>query len=219
MIFWKHLRLIFLFTIFSTVLGVLVKSVLFPAPSKITTPLGFPVTLPLQGWQLLQSSPLVDSIGDRIPPTISARHYQYVNNDLSLDIKMRYFVNTNGEVKDFIKSYESISVSSLIRQKEGIGFYALFTYKDRAYLSACINPYGSSTVTARQFQQNHNFDALQFNRLLPWLLSQENLKDERCLWAYLSVPLKQSSPEVAYQSLENVWFSWYKWWNSRFPKA
>lgn len=215
---WKHLRLIFLIAIFSGVLGVLVKSILFPATSKPTALISFPGTIPLQGWQTLPSFSLVDSSGDRIPSSIAARQYQYVNNDLILDIKMRYFIKTNGEVKDFIKHYESISVSPLIRQKEGIGFYGLFTYQERAYLSACINPYGFSTVTARQFKQNLNVKGLQLNHLLLWLLDQGNLKDEHCLWTNLSIPLNNSSPEVAYQSLENVWFLWYKWWHSRFPK-
>lgn len=218
MIVWKHPRLIFLIAIFSTVLGVLVKSILFPATSKTTTPFSFPVTIPLQGWESLPSSTLVDSSGARIPPSLSGRRYQYIKNNLTLNIEMRYFVNTSGEVKNFIKSYESISVSPAIRQKEGIGFYGLFTNQDKAYLSACINPHGFSTFTERQFKQNRNVYDLQFNRLLPWLLGQENLKDERCLWTSLSIPLKQSSPEMAYQNLENAWFSWHQWWSPRFPK-
>ncbi|MGA9380656.1 MAG: cyanoexosortase A system-associated protein [Phormidium sp.] len=205
-------------TIFSAVFGVLVKSILFAATSKTTIPLEFPAIVPLQEWQSLPSFPLVDSSGDRIPVFLSGRRYQYIKNNLTLDIEMRYFVDTSGEVKDFIKTYGSISVSPLIRQKEEIGFYGLFTHQERAYLSACINPHGSSTVTARQFKQNRNLYDLQFNRLLPWLLGQENLKDERCLWTNLSIPLNHSSPEVAYQSLENVWFSWYRWWNPQFPK-
>jgi cyanosortase A-associated protein len=50
-------------------------------------------------------------------------------------------------------------------------------------------------------------------------LGQEGLKDRRCLWAHLSVPLKNSSPEAAYQVLEKAWFSWYQWWQPRFPKS
>ena len=219
MILWKHLRLIFLSAIFTAVLGVLLKSILIPSTNKITTPLSFPATVPLDGWQTLPSSTLVGADGDRTSPFLSGRHYQYIKNNLTLDVEMRYFVNTNGEVKDFIKNYGSISVSPLIRQKEGIGFYGLFTHQERAYLSACINPYGSSTVTARQFKQNLNVHDLQFNRLLPWLVGLEKLKDERCLWTHLSIPIKHSSPEEAYQNLENIWFSWYKWWNPRFPKA
>ncbi|OKH37898.1 cyanoexosortase A system-associated protein [[Phormidium ambiguum] IAM M-71] len=209
---WERTRLIVLISIFSAVVGVLVKSILFPTPSKIATSFYLPEIVPLDGWQSLPSFPLLDS------SSISGRRYQYINNNLRLDIEMRYFVNTSGEVRNFIKSYESISASPQIKQKEGIGFYGMFTHQDRAYLSACINPHGFSTFTARQFKQNRNLYDVQFNRLLPWLLGQENLKDERCLWTYLSIPVKSSPPEVAYQNLENIWFSWYKWWSPRFPK-
>lgn len=218
MIVWKRTRLIFLFLIFSAVVGVLIKSILFPATSKTTIAFDLPAIVPLEGWQILPSFPLVDSSSDRIPPSVSGRRYQYIKNNQTLDIEMRYFVNTSGEVKNFIKSYKSISMSPLIRQKKEIGFHGLFTHQERAYLSACINPHGFSTFTARQFKQNRNLYDLQFNRLLPWLLGQENLKDERCIWTYLSIPVKPYSPEVAYQNLENAWFSWYQWWSPRFPK-
>ena len=209
---WKNTRLIILIALFSAVIGVLAKSILFPTASKTTNNFYWPEIVPLDGWQSLPSSPLVES------GSISGRQYQYINNNLTLDIKMRYFVNTSGEVRNFIKNYESTYASPQIKQKEGIGFYGLFTYQDRAYLSACINPRGFSTFTARQFKQNRNLYDLQFNRLLPWLLGRENLKDERCLWTSLSIPVKSSPPEFAYQSLENAWFSWYQWWSPRFPK-
>lgn len=214
---WKRTRLIVLISVFSAVVGVLIKSILFPTTSKTTTVFDFPEIVPVEGWQSLPSFPLVDSSSDT-PPSLSGRRYQYIKNNQTLNIEMRYFVNTSGEVKTFINSYQSISASPLIRQKEGIGFYGLFTHREQAYLSACINPHGFSTFTARQFKQNRNLYDVQFNRLLPWLLGQENLKDERCLWTYLSIPVNSSPPEVAYQNLENVWFSWYKWWSPRFPK-
>jgi len=214
---WKRTRLIVLISVFTAVVSVLVKSILFPTTSKTTTVFDFPEIVPVEGWQSLPSFPLVNS-SSGTPPALSGRRYQYVKNNLTLDIQMRYFVNTSGEVKNFIKSYESISVSPAIRQKERIGFYGVFTHQEKAYLTACINPHGFSTFSERQFKQNRNVYDLQFNRLLPWLLGKENLKDERCLWTSLSIPLKQSSPEIAYQNLENAWFSWYQWWSPRFPK-
>jgi cyanosortase A-associated protein len=32
------------------------------------------------------------------------------------------------------------------------------------------------------------------------------------------VPLEKNQPEQAYSLLESVWFSWYGWWQPRFPK-
>jgi cyanosortase A-associated protein len=79
----------------------------------------------------------------------------------------------------------------------------------RAYLDACINSRGGSTFTEEQFRANRIQYDVQFNRLLPWLLGQQELRDQRCLWTHLSIPLNQSSPESSYHILENAWFSWY----------
>jgi cyanosortase A-associated protein len=218
MLAWKPLRMMLLATTFSGVFLVLLKSVFYPAESTSTvTPFAFPPTVPLQGWQPLTSDPLGDATPDRTH-YIAGRRYQYIQNELPLAIEMRYFVDTGGEVKEFLKNHTSISVSPVLRQKEEIGFYGVFTHQEQAYLSACINPRGGSTLTARQFKQNRNAYDMQLSRLLPWLLGRENLKDERCLWTHLSIPLKDSSSEVAYQNLEDAWFSWYQWWQPRFPE-
>lgn len=215
----KSLRPVLLATTFSGIFLVLIKLILYPTPSKPSvTPLAFPSSVPLQEWQPLPSYPLVNSATDRVN-YLSGRHYRYIQNSLPLDIEMRYIVDTDGEVKNLLKNYDSISASLVLRQKDGLGFYGLFTHQEKAYLSACINPYGVSTFTERQFKQNHNAYALQFNRLLPWLLGQGNLKDERCLWTNLSIPLNSSTSEVAYQKLETIWVSWYQWWRPRFPKV
>lgn len=219
MSFWKSFRPVLLGATFSGICLVLIKLILYPTPSKPSViPLTFPSAIPLQEWQPLPSYPLVHSTTDRVK-YLSGRHYRYIQNSRPLDIEMRYIVDTDGEVKNFIKSYYSPTSSLLLRQKDGLGFYGLFTHQEKAYLSACINPYGGSTVTARQFKQNLNVYALQFNRLLPWLLGQDNLKDERCLWTNLSVPLNNSTSELAYQQLETVWVTWYQWWRPRLPKV
>ncbi len=215
---WKNLRMPVLAVTLTGVLLVLGKLILYPAVTKRTvTPFVFPSAVPLPGWQPLPSHPLVAQT-TKPAKYVSGRQYQYIQNDLPLNIEMRYVVDTDGDVKEFIKTYASIPSSPVLRQKEEIGFYGLFTYQGKAYLSTCINPYGNSTVTDRQFKQNRNTYDLQLNRLLPWLLGQENFKDERCLWAHLSTPLRHSSPEPAYQLLESTWFSWYQWWRPRFPK-
>lgn len=215
---WKNLRIPLLAVTLSGVLLVLGKSILYPAVSSRTvTPFVFPSAVSLLEWQPLPSHPLVDQTAKH-PNYLSGRHYQYIQNNLPLNIEMRYVVDTAGDVKDFIKTYTSIPSSPVLRQQEGIGFYSLFIYQGKAYLSTCINPHGGSTVTARQFKQNRNTYDLQLGRLLPWLLGQENLKDERCLWTHLSIPLRDSSPEPAYLLLESAWFSWYQWWRPRFPK-
>ncbi|NJQ98397.1 MAG: hypothetical protein HC784_13990, partial [Hydrococcus sp. CSU_1_8] len=39
-----------------------------------------------------------------------------------------------------------------------------------------------------------------------------------CLWTHLSIPLKETPREQAYQILEQVWVSWYQWWHPRLSQ-
>lgn len=238
---WKQLRIPLLVFTFANVFFVFGKSILDPTIGKRTiTPFVFPQVVPLPQWQLVASQPLENQTVER-PPfgklVLPGIHYSYVKNNLHgsskdvprpsslapLDIKMRYEVETDGDVKRFIKDNTAIQFSlnqpsPVVRQREGLGFYALFVYEKRAYLDACINPRGGSTFTQEQFSYNRiNYD-VQFNRLVLWVLGYQGLRDNRCLWTHLSIPLNQSSPETAYVILEDAWFSWYQWWQTRFPR-
>lgn len=172
--------------------------------------------VPLSGWQLLSSTPLATQ--KEYPEYLSGKRYQYMHANVPLTIEMRYLNNTSGEVKDLVESYTSIPASVKLRYQTGIGYYSVFTYQQKAYLSSCINSRGGSTVTQRQFNQNRHTYDVQINRLLPWLLGQEKLEDKRRLWTHLSIPVKISSFE-AFQLLEAAWFDWYQWWYLRFPKS
>ncbi len=210
----KQLKITLLAVTCGSVLFVLGKSILVSAKGFPT--FVFPATAPLPTWQPLVSSPLVAQ-NAKSETILPGRHYRYTQNGVHLDIKMRYLVNTNGDIPALIKKDFSPSYSQpllVTRQRDGIGFYSLFREQERVHLSACINPHGVSTTTIQQFWQNQDTNHLLSSRLLPWLLGQENLRvgDRRCLWADLSVPVTSSSPEEAYLTLENTWVPWYKWW-------
>lgn len=214
---WKQLRIPFLAFTLSGVLFVLGTIVLLPTKDKQTvTAFTFPQEVPLPQWQFTISRPLPQPT-KKIYQVIAQKHYQYLNKNLVLDIEMRYL--KDGDVVQFLRDFTFISSPAVVRQQQGVGYYGLGVEKQRAYLSACINPQGGSTFTNEQFNQNLHTHAIQPKRLLSWILSQEQLQDNRCLWAHLSVPLKNSSPEAAYQVLEKAWFSWYRWWEARFPKS
>ena len=219
---WKTIRISLLAATFGGVLLALGKSILYPTVGNAVTSFIFPAMVPLLEWQHLESKPLDNSRIEN-SKNLFGRQYRYVRNNLYLDIEMRYLINTNGDVKAWIEDYRGRpsfpgQLLPILRQQERVGFYSLFTHKERAYLSACINPRGGSTVTDSQFWLNRIIYDVRLNRLFPWLLSREEIPDRRCLWAHLSLPLKNSSPEDAYQSLEKVWFSWHQWWQHRFPK-
>jgi cyanosortase A-associated protein len=222
MFYEKTLRISLLAITFSSVLLVLGKLIFYPTvASRRLPPFTFPASVPLPEWQLLASSSLDNQINTSTKE-IPGRHYRYIQKDLPLDIEMRYLIDTDGDVDAFIKKYTIHSSSEpknfvVLHQQKGVGFYSLFIQEKRAYLSACINPRGGSTVTGKQFRQNRNAYDLNFNRILLWLVAREPLRDERCLWTHLSAPLQNSSQKDTYVILEKAWLSWYQWWSSRFP--
>jgi cyanosortase A-associated protein len=223
MFHWKTLRISLLAITFSSVLLVLVKLIFYSTIAlRRVTPFTFPASVPLPEWQLVASTPLNDQTKTSAQE-LPGRHYRYIQKNLALDIEMRYLIDTDGDVDAFIKKHTSHSSSDsknfvVLHQQKGVGFSRLFIHQNRAYLSACINPRGGSTVTGKQFRQNRNEYDLNLNRMSLWLLAQEPLRDERCLWAYLSVPLQNYSQKDIYVILEKVWLSWYQLWSPRFPR-
>lgn len=222
MTFGRQLRGLLLVGTFVGVLLVLGGSILNPvAEKRRVTSFVFPPEVPLPGWQPLGSGRLTESAESH--SFLAGKHYRYSRNDLPLDIEMRYGdYEMTTDIKLFIAGYTAIPLTPshplLFRQQQGVGFYNLIAYQERAYLSACINPQGGSTITAEQFNHNRLTYDLRFSRLLPRLLGQESLLDRRCLWAHLSIPTRRLTPESAYPLLEQAWFAWYQWWSPRFPK-
>ena len=182
----------------------------------------FPEVVPLSPLQLLAS----DSVNPYLvkPPAyisgefVSGKRYRYLHNDrVAIDIEMRYLTNTNGDLKSFIDNPAGTLLPTLQYHRRR-GLYSLFARQGKAYLSACINPRGGSTVTDNQFNRNRTIYDVSIEGIVLWLLGHAELQDRRCLWAHLSVPLNDNfSIELAYQTLETVWFSWYDWWSVRFP--
>ncbi len=210
MISWNKFRILFLALSCGSILLVLTRVILAPVPKKtITTGFAFPEKVLLPQWQFIGSNSL-PKLKQKVLEPIAQRDYQYTQNNLPLDIEMRYF--TNGDVPQLIHNYTAISSPLIVRQREGIGYYGIGVDKQQAYLSACINPKGGSTFTAAQFQKNQHSEDFNPQHLVSWLLAKENFSDNHCLWTHLSVPLKDSSKEAAYEVLENAWFSWYRWW-------
>lgn len=214
---WYKVRILLLTAILGCGIFTLGKSIVNDDSSDRPSSFFFTTAVVLPGWQFIESNSLEKpTFGNQY---ISGRHYRYVQKSLPLDIEMRYLVNTDGDVKKLLNSYTPIRFSEQLplRRAAGVGFYSLFVYQERAYLSACINPSGGSTVTDRQFRHNRNIYDVLSSRFILWLLNQVELRDERCLWANLSVPLKDSNAD-SFKTLEKAWFSWYQWWKPRFPK-
>jgi cyanosortase A-associated protein len=216
----EKLRLSFLAVIFGSVFLVLGRTILVPTTANSTvTPFIFPTAVPLPEWQPLVSRPLAAPVPENLE-YVSGRLYRYIQKNRTLDIEMRYMINTPAGVRFFIRFILPFpgQLTLALQEQEGVGFYYLFVYQQRAYLSTCINPRGGSTVTEFQFQRNRYLYDMHLGRLLAWMLGG-TFKDRRCLWAHLSTPLKNSSSENAYRILEQAWFDWYQWWRTRFPQS
>lgn len=182
----------------------------------------FPESFTLSKWKLFFTQPvkphLVVNSSEYISGDfIAGKHYRYRQDSKLLDIEMRYFANTNGDLKSFITN-RTREMSSVLKKSEA-GFYSLYAHEDKAYLSACINPHGISTVTSDRFYRNLMIHDTRLENILPWLLGRSEFRDKRCLWAHLSMPLDGNiADEETYKTLETVWFDWHDGWRSHYPK-
>jgi len=189
------------------------------------TPAVFPDRIELAQAKFTQSETLIDTKDFFFKPKyLSGHHYKFVVDNQPIDIALRYAVGTEGDVPIFLKELGNIDMSEdEIRQKivrrDPIGYYAMFTYQNQAYLTACINPRGISSVTKEQFDDNASDRAMDREVIISWLLGQKDLRDRRCLWTLMSTPLAADKDSAATnQKLEKIWISWYEWWKINFPQ-
>ncbi|AFY50907.1 hypothetical protein Nos7524_5183 [Nostoc sp. PCC 7524] len=217
--YWQQTRIYFLTLTFSIGLLVSLISILFPSFGKPKNrTLIFPKDVPLKPWQLSDYQS-IQVVAEKYPDLLSRINYQYIKNDFKLNIDMRYLQNFYPADVTILRKHDNTKQpSNIVRYKDGVGYYGLGLDKQNAYLSACINPRGGSTFTHAQYRHNRYSQDISFERLLPVLQGQEALIDKRCLLVHLSMPLQNSSPDNAYKVLEQAWFSWYQWWQPRFPK-
>ena len=216
MLNWRKLRLLLLIVNFIGIFFVLVITIVKPTQSWLpTTSHSFPDKISLPKWEQVQSRTLPEKTLKK-PEIIAQKHYRYSQNNLFLDIEMRYLTLING--KKFIKKYLGITSPVEVRSREGIGYYGIGVDKRKAFLSACITSGGVTSFTDEQFEKNQYFSILEPQSLLFWLLGRRTSRDKHCMWAYLSLPLGEYEPDFAYQVLETAWFSWYEQWNYQLSK-
>ncbi len=189
----------------------------------------FPDRIPLNTWQQQDNHKITTKVNhteteedENLEIVQSANGYSYRQDNQDLTIEMRYLVGTPGDIAKYLQKYTDIPISDFkskqIENIEAIGYHALFTSGDRAYLSSCIMSNGNSNVNAQQFSQHLSNTNRQYQVWLDWLQGKASIRDRRCLWTNLSISLNNSSPQLAYQTLETAWVDWYKWWKPQFPK-
>lgn len=212
--------------LFFTVISATAKSILTSKSSNNPfQPYQFPQTIPLASWQLSKSEPLkLDNQSSKYDETLAGRTYIYSQKSNFIGIEARYIVATLGDNPYLISQNTSIAsettLNKIIKYKylPNIGFSSYFVYQGQAHLSSCINSRGGSTATGAQFSKNRRIHDLRLERLLPVLLGEESVQDRRCLWIYMSMPLKNLNDNQAHHILEQVWIQWFDWWKFNFPQ-
>lgn len=227
----QRLRLLLLGLVWSTMTTVLVNSLLSPKSAKSSDSLVPPLAakVPLAKWKF-EAAPTIatDSNTQKTEGLPSlGRRYQYQQKSRTLSIDMRLMMG-DGDVSRFVSIYSSIQSGSTKipdgqRYLPSVGYYSVLTHEGTAYLTACINPVGDSTVTEPQFRQSRfkNFQSMQ---IIGWFLGQSPLVDDRCLWTLMSLQLPEKTAnsssrmaESTYRELETIWVDWYHWWKVNFP--
>ncbi|MDJ1182589.1 cyanoexosortase A system-associated protein [Roseofilum casamattae] len=171
-----------------------------------------PLQIALPGWKPLESQTIDSQY--QYPDSLASNSYQFIQDNLLLTIEMHYLSNTDGEVASYIQNYTGITMESdrlslFIRERENIGFYTLFVRENKAYLSACINPRGKTTVTSAQFNHNRYTYDLKIQRFIRWLVSRVDIWEDHCLWSHLSINIDPNSLEKTYSLLEQAWIDLY----------
>jgi cyanosortase A-associated protein len=203
----------------------------FIAPTAGNRPVSsfeFPDRIPLNSWQQVESQSAINSLSspqktaqESQELVQSAQNYRYSHSGSDLQVEMRYVVGTRGDVNSYLQEYTEIPPEAIksqkIKQLQNVGYHALFTSGDRAYLSSCISPRSLSNVTQKQFSENLYNSDFQPQIWLNWLQGTASIRDRRCLWTHLSTPISKSDPKIAYETLETAWIDWYRWWLPRFP--
>lgn len=218
-----QLRTPLLATTFVGLISIFAKSAFDPTLGKPTA-YAFPAVVPISGWQPQVSPTPANIQAPQVERSLSStKSYRYTQSNSRLDVNMHYIVGTSGDAQLFMRNYTSIPIDSqplapVTRYQKGIGYYQLLSDRSMAHLVACINPQGESTVTRKQFLANRNTYDLQLGNILLWLTAKSDLRDRRCLWTHLSMPLNRASTQKdAYRQLETTWVSLYQWWVPRFP--
>jgi cyanosortase A-associated protein len=216
----------------------LFRSALDPLVGK-PIPFKFPQNIDLASAKLVKQEAFEDAPSTRMAAQVranTAHRYVYQlkaganppQDEVTIDV--RYLVRTSGNVPILTMDYGKIKLKEDDFQKDirsipKLGYYTFFSTNERAYLSACINPRGITTVTSEHFDENLSAFAFKPEVLSAWLLGQTDIKDRRCLWTQISTPIDpataqdQASLERTHENLKAVWLDWQQWWQDKFPRG
>jgi cyanosortase A-associated protein len=203
-----------------------------PKKSNLQPPtaFNFPQTVPLAGLSMLTSRSTAAHVFKN-GKVATGMSYRYQHSPQPIEMEIRYITDGVANlphlptmIEEFTKIPPTAVLGpSTLKEQTGVGFYSLFIDRKTAYFSTCINPRGIATVTGDKFIGNTTPSLLsnrfQFDRVLPWLLGRQTLRDSRCLWTLISTPIDEAAPDDTMKALETVGINWTQWWQAHFPAA
>ncbi len=201
-----------------------VYSIIVPEAGHLsTTKFVFPTKISLPGWSFTDSqSSEIETLPENKSQGLikGGKEYKFNHQNKSLDINSYYLSNTRGNVQHLLKENLKIDDQTLANiqiKRSNQNYYGLFQDQDRTYLSTCLNPFGYSTFTQRQFSQNLNSRQLNLQLIGNWLRGKDSIRDRRCLWTVMSIPNQQETSQNLHQTLEQTWKDYHQWLQPRFP--
>lgn len=221
---WENVRNLWLATVLVSSSLVVLRLATTPAQKPPEPTYTFPASIPLSNSNFVKATPI--GVQKRYTPslatsaddlTISGQSYRYIRNGQSIEIEMRYFDRLS-HVPDILRETTiQLNRIEFAQQRMATGTVAMYQRSNRLFLTACITPFGETTVEGSEIGSLQLRPAILARRAIPWLLGQEPLRDRRCLWTRISMPINPTSPETTQQDLGQVWSEWINWWNSHYP--
>ncbi|MCU0548361.1 MAG: cyanoexosortase A system-associated protein [Leptolyngbya sp. Prado105] len=204
---------------------VLLKLLVTPIEKPPQPSYTFPEAIPLSRWEFVKATPI--AIQKRYTPslatalddlTISGKQYRYLRNGRPLEIEMRYFIATYTNVSDILRDL-TINAQKLDwnTERSQVGTRFVYQQANRLYFSACIPPTLETTISDGELRGAQNQPALLGQRFLPWFIGQKPLRDIRCLWTKISLPIDANTPAKTEQDLDQAWTEWIQWWQKNYP--
>jgi cyanosortase A-associated protein len=224
-----------LFLLCGGAIGSLVNTIINnPTKSNLQEPaaFNFPQNIPLPKLTSFSSKALTTHPfkNGKLATGMAYQYHPWKSKADLINIEIRYI--TDGvanwpdlatQIKEFTKIPPEALKAAVTKEQPGVGEYTLFVDRQTAYFSTCINPQGISTVSGDRFIINNNPNpfkgGVQVNRILPWALGRQTLRDPRCLWTLLSTPIDPKNPDPTLKLLETSGVNWVRWWQAHFPAA
>ncbi|MGF1512178.1 MAG: cyanoexosortase A system-associated protein [Elainellaceae cyanobacterium] len=183
-----------------------IKVAVSPAVPLALQELPLPQKLPLLSWQQL---------GSDFTEQKGTYRFRRGEDRLKVEIALHQGGNLLAQTS---QRWDIPKQEISIRKTQEIGAYGVFADNRAAYLTACITPDGSTTVTASQFELSRLQQAMQPQRSLTNFLDYTSVADSRCLWVTLSTPL-DDAPQSSFRTLQSAWFELNLQWQPVLPKA